>query len=88
MSKVRDLAHALHDEWNGVGGWSSLTDDEVERWEWMARTAINSLMEPNNKMLHEAAKAMSPGRRPTPDRVSVNEKHKIRYQAMIREALK
>lgn len=53
-----------------------------------ARVAIEAMMEPSNKMLHEAAKAMSPGRRPTPDRVSVTEKHKIRYQAMIREALK
>jgi hypothetical protein len=45
------------------------------------------MLEPTNGMLGEAAKAMSPGKRPTPEFVSVNQKHKIRYQAMIRKAL-
>jgi len=52
-----------------------------------AIVAIEAMMEPTNGMLGEAAKAMSPGRRPTPEFVSVNQKHKIRYQAMIRKAL-
>jgi len=52
-----------------------------------ARAAIEAMLEPTNGMLGEAAKAMSPGKRPTPEFVSVNQKHKIRYQAMIRKAL-
>lgn len=43
-------------------------------------------VEPTSEMLHAAAKAMSPGRRPTPDHVSVREKHCIRYKAMIAAA--
>ena len=39
--------------------------------------------EPTRAMLKAASKAMSQGRRPTPERVSVKEKHKIRYRAMI-----
>ena len=35
-----------------------------------------------------AAKAMSPEKRPTQEWVSCGQKHKIRYQAMIDEALK
>ena len=38
---------------------------------------------PTKTMLHAAAKAMSPGRRPTPDWMSVKEKHAVRYEAMI-----
>ncbi len=40
-------------------------------------------LEPTKKLLHAAAKALSPGRRPTQDWVSVQEKHEIRYRAMI-----
>lgn len=53
----------------------------------VARAAIEAMIIPTNGMLGEAAKAMSPGKRPTQDFVSVKEKHKIRYQAMIRKAL-
>ncbi len=38
---------------------------------------------PTKAMLHAAAKAMSPGRRPTQDWMTVNQKHKVRYQAMV-----
>ena len=40
-------------------------------------------IEPTRPMLKAACSAMSPGKRPTPDYVSVKEKHKIRYRAMI-----
>jgi hypothetical protein len=42
--------------------------------------------EPTSKMLNAAAKALSPGKRPTPDFVSVSKKHMIRYQAMVNAA--
>ncbi len=41
---------------------------------------------PTKAMLHAAAKAMSPDRRPTPERVSVRQKHTIRYLAMVAAA--
>lgn len=53
----------------------------------LARVALVAMLDPTPKMLGEAAKAMSPGKRPTPEFVSVKEKHRIRYQAMIRSAL-
>lgn len=53
----------------------------------LARVALVAMMDPTPKMLGEAAKAMSPGKRPTQEWVSVQDKHKIRYQAMIRKAL-
>lgn len=40
--------------------------------------------EPTKGMLKAAAKAMSPEHRPTKSRVSVREKHRIRYKAMIK----
>lgn len=49
--------------------------------------AIKAMRKPDKHMIHAAAKAMSPGRRPTPERVSVAEKHAIRYRAMIDAAL-
>ena len=41
---------------------------------------------PTRKMLAAAAKAMSPGKRPTMRWVSVRKKHEIRYRAMIAAA--
>lgn len=38
---------------------------------------------PDKHMIRAACKAMSPGRRPTPGRVSVARKHAIRWTAMI-----
>jgi len=38
---------------------------------------------PTREMTKAAARAMSPGRRPTSDWVSAAEKHAIRYRAMI-----
>lgn len=43
--------------------------------------------DPTNAMLKAACASMSPGKRPTPDRVSVKQKHRIRYGAMIDAAL-
>ena len=63
------------------GEYGGLAYDDI------ARAALIAILEPSNDMLGAAAKAMSPGKRPTPDFVSVKEKHKIRYQAMIRKAL-
>jgi hypothetical protein len=56
-------------------------------YEGMARAAIEALRQPNRKMLRAAAKAMSPGRRPTQARVGCMAKHGIRYRAMIDAAL-
>jgi hypothetical protein len=53
-----------------------------------AVAAIEAMRAPNRKMILAAAKAMSPGRRPTQQYVSCNAKHGIRYRAMIDEALK
>lgn len=39
--------------------------------------------DPTPLMLRAAAKAMSPGKRPTEEWVSVSQKHAIRYRAMI-----
>lgn len=55
---------------------------------WLARMVIPSThvvapKEPTRKMIKAACAAMSPGKRPTSEWVSVQAKHKIRYQAMI-----
>lgn len=42
---------------------------------------------PNKQMVRAACAAMSPGKRPTPERVSVARKHAIRWNAMINAAL-
>jgi hypothetical protein len=39
--------------------------------------------EPTRAMTKAAAKAMSPGKRPTEEWVSCSEKHAIRYKAMV-----
>lgn len=49
---------------------------------------IKALREPTPYMIRAACKALSPGRRPTPERVSVREKHVIRWKMMIDAALK
>lgn len=38
---------------------------------------------PDKRMVRAACKAMSPGKRPTPDRVSNARKHAIRWNAMM-----
>lgn len=43
---------------------------------------------PTKKMLRAACAAMSPGKRPTKDRVSSKAKHGIRYRAMVDAYLK
>ena len=67
--------------------WDQMTALARAAYRQRARVAIEAMVEPTNGMLGEAAKAMSPGKRPTQEFVSVKEKHKIRYQAMIRSAL-
>ena len=63
-------------------------DDQIKSRLPQARAAVEAMREPDIKMLNAACSAMSPGKRPTPDRVSVKSKHAIRYRAMIQEALK
>lgn len=63
------------------GDYGGLAYDDI------ARAALVAMLEPSKDMLGAAAKAMSPGKRPTQEWVSVQNKHKIRYQAMIRKAL-
>ena len=53
----------------------------------LAIAVIAAMRNPTKKMSGAASKAMSPAKRPTPERVSVNAKHAIRYRAMIDEAL-
>lgn len=53
----------------------------------LGRAAIEAMRRPSNKMLKAAAKAMSPGKRPTQEWVSGSAKHGIRYRAMIDEVL-
>jgi hypothetical protein len=52
-----------------------------------AVAAIQAMREPTNSMLKAAAKSMSPEHRPTPEYLSVKEKHRARYRAMIDAAL-
>jgi len=52
-----------------------------------ARAAIEAMRKPTPKMLSAAGKALSPGRRPTEEWISVNAKHGVRYRAMIDAAL-
>lgn len=52
-----------------------------------ARAAIEAMAAPTSKMCKAACAAMSPGKRPTPNRVSHKAKHAIRYRAMIQAAL-
>lgn len=53
----------------------------------VAKAAIKAMRRPNAKMLAAAGKALSPGRRPTDEWISVNAKHGLRYRAMIDAAL-
>jgi len=66
-------------ERHGVTDYEGTTDD--------ARAALEAMRKPTPKMLRAAAAAMSPGKRPTLERVSERAKHGIRYRAMIDAAL-
>lgn len=63
-----------------------------EQWPaWKVRlpqvdAVLATLTEPSKEMLKAMQKAMSPKHRPTPERVSCAEKHKIRYKAAIEAA--
>lgn len=63
--------------------WEALGRPWREECLFMARAAMAAMMEPTNVMLKASCAAMSEGKRPTPDRVSSKEKHRIRYRAMI-----
>jgi hypothetical protein len=80
----RAVDHAWHDYLpDAAAALSTLTlSDHIAAVE-AAGTHVVVPVEPTNEMLHEAAKALSPGRRPTPERVSVKQKHAIRYAAML-----
>lgn len=68
----------------------SMESDPDEHWrvyEDEARAAIEAMSAPTPKMCRAACAAMSPGKRPTPNRVSHKAKHAIRYRAMIQAAL-
>jgi hypothetical protein len=51
--------------------------------EKVIRAILAELREPSKQMLKAACKSMSPDRRPTPEWVTVNAKHRIRFQAML-----
>lgn len=71
----------------GVGPkWEDLPEGCRNDWMVAACAGLDTLMTPSPLMLHECKKSMSPGRRPTPERVSVTKKHTIRWQAMVRAA--
>ncbi len=64
-----------------------MTDIRLRLARWIAPdTHAVVPREPTKKMIKAACKAMSPDCRPTQDWVSVNEKHKIRYRAMLEAA--
>lgn len=65
----------------------SLPMDGDEDFVALARAAIEAMAAPTSKMCKAACAAMSPGKRPTPNRVSHKAKHAIRYRAMIQAAL-
>lgn len=91
MTKLEEVAKAIDPE---------CFDPEVERvygdmWAFerqrkareAAIAAVKAMRKPSRLMLDAASKSMSPGRRPTPERVSVRAKHGIRYRAMIDQIL-
>lgn len=84
-SMVNIVAKKIHEKLcqQDIDGYLAANFDLHE----VARSAIEAMAAPNSKMCKAAAKAMSPDRRPTPNRVSVKAKHAIRYRAMITAAL-
>lgn len=55
------VAQALYEEWNGVGGWSSLTDYDRNRWGFMAAAAFGALRDPSEEMIEAGSDARRPG---------------------------
>lgn len=76
--------HGLDAAWDAE---ESGKDFELESWAILARAAIEAMAAPTPRMCKAACAAMSPGKRPTPNRVSHKAKHAIRYRAMIQAAL-
>lgn len=88
VAKAMSVADSDCDLWDAISedgdGCGYLGKNE---YRLMARAAIEAMREPTGKMVKAACGAMSPAKRPTPDRVSSAQKHRIRYQAMIDAAL-
>lgn len=78
---IERVAKALEPKCRGFGGLSMAVAIEL------ARTAVEAMREPTRTMLKACCAAMSEGKRPTPERVSSKEKHRIRYRAMIESEL-
>ena len=68
-----------HVQMNVDANWHTFCDDAV--------AAISAMRDPEVKMLSAACKAMSPTNRPTDERVSNKQKHRIRFNAMIEAAV-
>ncbi len=75
---VERMAMAMDEHWKKHG-----LDSHQPYHLGMARAALEAMREPTSTMLKASCGAMSEGKRPTPDRVSSKEKHRIRYRAMI-----
>lgn len=88
MNRVEEMARAMFEERRAK---YKIKDDTWEdrgamiQQDWLdsARTALQNMRKPSPAMLKAACAAMSPGKRPTKNRVSVKAKHGIRYRAMI-----
>lgn len=87
---VESLAMALRERHRkvGVNAWAEMSEKNQQYWRDEARAVLGYLREPTTAMLNAACAAMSPGKRPTPQRVSAKSKHGIRYRAMIDAALR
>lgn len=57
--------------------------DGIARAEPLVRAVLDQMREPSRTVLKAMCKAMSPKHRPTPERVSSDEKHRIRWRAAI-----
>lgn len=87
---VESLAMALRERHKkvGINTWAEMSEKNREYWRDEARFVLGYLRKPTTAMLNAACAAMSPGKRPTPQRVSAKAKHGIRYCAMINAALR
>ncbi len=85
---VEKVAQAITDAFtNGNVQFEDVEEHHRRPYLEAARAAIEAMSDPSPKMCNAACAAMSPGKRPTPNRVSHKAKHAIRYRAMIQAAL-
>lgn len=89
VERVAKAIYEADDPWSAAFPWPNLGSKEqsVENYRRIARAAIEAMRMPDTRMLKAAGAAMSPGKRPTQNRVSERAKHGIRYRAMIDAAL-